>query len=92
MASGGGPSLDVASYDAKFTEAMEDDLNTPVALKSLLKLSNEISSASGQGMDVIEAQSKLKNLASSLGLSLLKDGPEKRVVDGWSIHQRQFAI
>jgi cysteinyl-tRNA synthetase len=92
MASGGGPSLDVASYDAKFTEAMEDDLNTPVALKSLLQLSNEISSASARAMNVIEAQRILKNLAKSLGLRLLKDGPEKRVVDGWSIHQRQFEI
>lgn len=86
-----GPSLEVSRYEAKFTEAMEDDLNTPAAIQSIIQLSNEISSASGQGMDIVEAQTTLRNLGQTLGLRLAQNGPEQRIVDGWSIHQQQFA-
>lgn len=83
-------SLEAGEYQESFVNAMEDDLNTPFALNSLIGLANEIIAASSRGQDVVEAQKLLRKLAGILGLGLDRNGPEQSVIEGWNRHQQHF--
>ena len=59
-------------YEAKFCEAMDDDINTPRALAVLFELAREINKGSSEGHGIDEAQEVLSVLAGVLGFTLMQ--------------------
>jgi cysteinyl-tRNA synthetase len=62
--------IDLAALRERFTEAMDDDLNTPQALAVLFDLAKEINRARDAGRGAAGAQAQLLELADVLGLRL----------------------
>ena len=62
--------VDLASFRRRFTEAMDDDLNTPQALATLFDLAKEVNRARDDGRGATAAQGLLRELADVLGLRL----------------------
>jgi cysteinyl-tRNA synthetase len=62
--------VDLADYRGRFTEAMDDDLNTPQALAVLFDLAKEINRARDEGRGARDAQALLLELGDVLGLRL----------------------
>jgi cysteinyl-tRNA synthetase len=62
--------IELASYSTRFTEAMDDDLNTPQALAVLFDLAKEVNRARDDGKGVAGAQGAPLELADVLGLRL----------------------
>jgi L-cysteine:1D-myo-inositol 2-amino-2-deoxy-alpha-D-glucopyranoside ligase len=91
LPSGKGPHLDPKPWFKDFIRAMNDDLNTPLALQSLYQLRDHILSASESGQNVIEAQHMLRKCGGVLGLHLDAHQPETAVITGWDLHMRRFA-
>jgi len=65
-----GHSLDPTEARERFTEAMDDDLNTPRALAALFDLARAINRAHDEGHDASDAQATLRELAGVLGFIL----------------------
>jgi cysteinyl-tRNA synthetase len=61
--------LDASPYRQRFTDAMDDDFNTPQAIAALFDLSRDINKADETGMDAGKARETLKELGGVLGLS-----------------------
>lgn len=78
--SGNGPVMGHSSYEVKFVEAMDQDINTPRALSVLFDLARDINRQSSSGFNVKRAQETLANLSGVLGLSLTKLAP-KNILD-----------
>ncbi len=68
---GTGP--DAAVAHARFTSAMDDDLNTAQALAALFDLARAANRLREEGADVSEAHAMLRELTSVLGLGLPAD-------------------
>ncbi|MFC2043867.1 cysteine--tRNA ligase [Chloroflexota bacterium] len=68
--SGAGGEVDHHTYQIRFTEAMEDDFNTPKALATLFDLTREINRLRDAGHGVANVQTMLMELAHVLGLTL----------------------
>ena len=69
--SGDGDPVDAQAFQDRFTEAMDDDVNTPRALAALFDLAREINrSRADRAADVSGAQATLSHLAGVLGLDL----------------------
>ncbi len=66
----GGEALDATSFRERFTEQMENDLNTAQAVAALFDLAREINRARDEGRSIREAQSTLLELAGIFGLAL----------------------
>jgi cysteinyl-tRNA synthetase len=62
--------LDVAGVRRRFTDAMDDDFNTPQALAVLFDLTRELNRLRDEGEDISQAQALLKELSEVLGLTL----------------------
>ncbi len=62
--------IEVAGYRQRFTEAMDDDFNTPQALSLLFDLAREINRGRDEGEDIAAAQQTFLQLALVLGLPL----------------------
>ena len=75
-ASGAGEPLDPEPFRRRFTEAMDDDLNTPRAIAALFDLARDINRAREGGDDVGPAARTLRELAGVLGLTLEERGAE----------------
>jgi cysteinyl-tRNA synthetase len=75
-AAGKGKTLDPAPYRQRFTEAMDDDFNTPQAIAALFDLSRDINKADETGMDAGKARETLKELGGVLGLSFKAPGEQ----------------
>ena len=71
--------IDHLSYKERFIEAMDDDFNTPQAVAALFDLAREINRCRDEGLNIVEAQKTLRELARILGLILPK--PLIEVVD-----------
>jgi len=72
--------MPIAPYGPRVTGALDDDLNTPAALRALLELADDIVAAS-HGTDVAPAQDLLRTLARDvLGLTL--SGPDQPPAEG----------
>ncbi len=56
---------------AQFIAAMDDDYNTPIAIKELGEFADAINKASDNGEDIREAQATLRELTDVLGLTLI---------------------
>lgn len=69
-ADGAGEAVDPEPFARRFVEAMDDDLNTPVALAALFDLAREINRGRDEGRPVAGAQARLLELAGVLGLRL----------------------
>ena len=65
-----GHPLDPTEARERFTEAMDDDLNTPRALAALFDLARAINRAHDEGHDAGDAQATLRELAGVLGFTL----------------------
>ena len=88
--SGEGHSLDVNACQEAFLAAMDDDLDTHLALRSLTELAERILAASANRNDVDRAQSILRSLSGVFGLRLGARSPEPRVASGWEEHLQRF--
>ena len=62
--------VDFRSYDRRFIEAMDDDLNTPKALAAVFDLCREINRGRDNKMDVSGAVEMVRRLTGVLGLRL----------------------
>ncbi len=62
------------TYQKQFTEAMDDDFNTPQAIATLFDLARDINRFHDEGYSVIPAQQLLSELANVLGLTLKAPG------------------
>ncbi len=67
--SGDGTALDVSTYRAQFHEAMDNDLDTPGAVRAIQDLGAAIMNAP-EGSDLVDAQRELRILGDILGLTL----------------------
>ncbi len=92
VASGwGAQSLDPAPYLQAFSRAMDQDLDTPAALRVLMDLVNKIQAlALGRG-DFSEAQGALCDMGRVFGLRGASGEPEASVIRGWNRHLGRFA-
>lgn len=63
--------VDVTPFRERFLNAMDDDLNTPIAIQALAGIASAILEAPEED-DVRDAQDTLRMLADILGLSLLE--------------------
>ncbi len=66
----GDAAVDPASFHAAFVAAMDDDLNTAIALSALFELASAINRGRDAGHRIDAAQSTLLELAGVLGLRL----------------------
>jgi L-cysteine:1D-myo-inositol 2-amino-2-deoxy-alpha-D-glucopyranoside ligase len=87
---GEGDVLDPGSTWAAFKEAMEHDLDSPVALQTLSDLADSILSAAGEGKDLSQAQDALRKWTGIFGLRLDQPDVEKNVSAGWEAHRKRF--
>ncbi|MBX2998641.1 MAG: cysteine--tRNA ligase [Caldilineaceae bacterium] len=85
-----GDAVDATGFAEGFTQAMDDDLNTPAALRTLDQLADQILAASERAQNVDEAQTLLRQSASILGLRLDHSEPEQHVTEGWNRHLVEF--
>jgi L-cysteine:1D-myo-inositol 2-amino-2-deoxy-alpha-D-glucopyranoside ligase len=91
VASGDGVALDANPYRQTFTMAMDNDLDTPAAVRLLERLAAEILEAAAAGADVAAAQAWLPEAAGILGLRLGDAPVEDRLIAGWARHRARFA-
>lgn len=82
--------LDVTRSRLAFLDAMDNDLNTPLAVSHLEELGGAILAGAEGGRDVTAAQETLQSLAGVLGLRLNAAGPGQRVADGWERYLKGF--
>jgi cysteinyl-tRNA synthetase len=88
-AAGKGKVLDAEPYQKQFTEAMDDDFNTPQAMAVLFDLAREINQAGDGGIDIDKAQNTLALLAQeALGLKLPKTPVIKVQVGGGTVSMK----
>ncbi len=73
-----------------FTTALDDDLDTPIALLAMEEFAEQILRVAAAGRDVTGAQAALRDMAGVFGLYLDRPEPEARVADGWGRHLRKF--
>jgi cysteinyl-tRNA synthetase len=85
-----GPSLDPSPVQAAFTEAMDEDLSTPMAVGALERLADRTLDAARAGGDVGAAQEALRRMGRVFGLRLDAEGLEERVVAEWNQHLKGF--
>ena len=71
-------------YRAAFIDAMENDLDTPRAVRMLTDLAQEILAADRAQGDVLEGQEILREYGSVFGLTFGAGAPPARVRDGWN--------
>jgi L-cysteine:1D-myo-inositol 2-amino-2-deoxy-alpha-D-glucopyranoside ligase len=88
---GAGVPLDPGSARVGFTEAMDEDLDTPRALAVLEQLAEEVLEAAAADRNVQAAQKALRSMGRVFGLRLDTRGPEKRVVSRWNQHLKRFS-
>ncbi len=85
-----GEPIDVSRIIDRFESALDDDLDTPAALKALDELGARILQAAAEGRDVSTAQTALRYMAQVFGLRLDEPGPEPRVAEVWEKHLARF--
>ena len=90
VAGDGDTHIDPTMAQSAFVKAMDDDLNTPRAIKALEQLADATLTAVNAGQDVAAAQAALREMGYVFGLRLDQDGPEARVVEGWGRHLQRF--
>lgn len=84
----GSGAFDPTRFVQEFHAAMENDLDTPGALRALESLADGILDAAKDSKDVQKAQEVLERLGWVFGLTLGSGEPEDRVVKGWEEKKR----
>ena len=70
---GGGAPVSAQEHRSRFLQALDDDFDTPAAIRALARLADEITAAQSSGADLIrQAQATLRELAGVLGLTLAR--------------------
>lgn len=87
---GAGETLEASSRREVFIQAMQNDLDSPSAVRELDGLAGEILGSAGSGKRLEAAQATLGELAGILGVTPGLHAPETRVVAGWEEHLRKF--
>ena len=87
--SGQGKSLDTSWAEKKFEEAMENDLDTQIAVGVMVELAKEILGAVNNGIRVSSGQEIMKKMSKVFGLRL-GDEPEERVIQMWGEYLGRF--
>jgi len=82
--------LDSAQALLAFHAAMDDDLNTPLALAVLDQLADQILVGAQEGRDLAQAQEFLRITSNILGLQLSIEEPDAKIADGWRVHRKRF--
>ena len=90
IGNGTGVPFDLPWLQTAFTQAMQDDLNTPAALRALERAAEEIGAAKRAGKEVQAGQEVLRRAAQVFGLTLDVAEAEVAVVKGWNEHLRRF--
>jgi L-cysteine:1D-myo-inositol 2-amino-2-deoxy-alpha-D-glucopyranoside ligase len=90
VSGGDGKPLDVAGAKADFAMAMDDDMNTPLALSRLESLAGDVIAAARAGRRVETGRALVRRLAQVFGLRLDRSGVEERVTRGWGAHLLRF--
>lgn len=91
LGGGDGKVLDPSSAWASFCTAMDNDLDTPAAQRSLLAFADKVLEAGKAKRDIRQAQSILRRMSSVFGLTLdLDNEAESRVINGWDEHLKRF--
>jgi L-cysteine:1D-myo-inositol 2-amino-2-deoxy-alpha-D-glucopyranoside ligase len=90
VSGGNGKPLEVAGAEADFAAAMDDDLNTPLALSRLESLAGDVIAAARAGRGVETGRALVRRLAQVFGLRLDRSGVEERVTRGWGAHLLRF--
>ena len=90
IGNGTGVPFDLPWLQTAFTQAMQDDLNTPAALRALERAAEEIGAASRAGREVQAGQEVLRRAAQVIGLVLDTERAEERVIVGWDKHLQRF--
>lgn len=84
---GEGRSLNVEALQQAFTHALDEDLNSPQAIKVIKALSKQILQAADRGESGQQAQQMLRTLCGIFGL-YFGDSPPS--VAGWAEHLQRF--
>jgi len=82
--------LEPTQAQAAFTQALDNDLDTPTALQVMNTLAEEIISAAEARRQVEIAQQALRAMSRVFGLRLDANAPEARVSSGWQQHLQRF--
>lgn len=90
-ATGESNSLSARGAVETFETALDDDLDTPIALMAMEQFAEQILRVAKAGRDVRQAQDALRKMALVFGLYLDRDEPEARVTEGWDNHLQKFA-
>jgi L-cysteine:1D-myo-inositol 2-amino-2-deoxy-alpha-D-glucopyranoside ligase len=88
-----GAAVDAHAREQEWVQALNNDLDTPAALRVLVGLANDILHAAAKGggeQSFAPAQSTLRQMARIFGLRLDAKAPEALVVAGWNEHLRRF--
>ncbi|MCB8942203.1 MAG: cysteine--tRNA ligase [Ardenticatenaceae bacterium] len=85
-----GQAINIHPVQDRFQAAMDNDLDTTMALASLLNLADEIIFRAENGYAVTEAQAALQQMAGVFGLRLGGEMAESRVIEGWQRHLERF--
>jgi L-cysteine:1D-myo-inositol 2-amino-2-deoxy-alpha-D-glucopyranoside ligase len=89
-AGGTGPRFDPGLQEEGFRQAMENDLDSPLALAFLSELAEGILAAGRSGESIQDAQEALRHAAEVFGLRFDANGPEPRVLAGWDQLLQRF--
>jgi L-cysteine:1D-myo-inositol 2-amino-2-deoxy-alpha-D-glucopyranoside ligase len=87
---GDGEALDPSGALSAFTNVMDCDLDTPAATAVQRELAEETLAGAAAGQGVLAAQQALRRMGAVFGLRLDHEGPEPRVVEGWTAHLERF--
>lgn len=88
--SGDGAVMDVSDARARFEDALDNDLDSPAAVRVLCELADTLLEYSDAGRNVQAAQTWFRRAAGIIGLRLGAYGPEARVRAGWETHMMRF--
>jgi cysteinyl-tRNA synthetase len=77
-------------FQEKFSETLENDLDTPRSLAVVQDLVSKIIFASQARQDVSQAQDQLRKFGGVLGLQMNNPNPAADVSSGWSNHREKF--
>jgi L-cysteine:1D-myo-inositol 2-amino-2-deoxy-alpha-D-glucopyranoside ligase len=67
-----GAEFDGQGFETRFRNAIEDDLNTPEAIKVLREFAGDIITTASESRDIRPAQSRLRTLAGILGVQVVR--------------------
>jgi cysteinyl-tRNA synthetase len=85
-----GKRVDTEPYQQRFTEAMDDDFNTPQAIATLFDLAREINKYDSEGIEAGHACDALAELGRVLGLTF--EEPKPPDIDIESLQQLLISI